>query len=224
MEELFTIGHSNHGIETFISLLCQHKITALADVRSCPYSRYLTHFNQAALKSALNKAKIYYVFLGEELGARPDDTECYVDGRAVYENIASTDSFQKGILRVVKGANQHQIALMCAEKEPLVCHRAILVCQHLKKYNLNINHILKDGSLESHKHLEARMLAKHGLGNSLDINSLQMSLLDQEAVSQVESAELLEEAYRLQGYEIAYTEKGEPSSEQKNRPVYHRVY
>ncbi|MGD1875609.1 MAG: DUF488 family protein [Mastigocoleus sp.] len=44
--KLFTIGHSNHTIEAFITLLKKHEITAIADVRSHPYSRYLEHFNQ----------------------------------------------------------------------------------------------------------------------------------------------------------------------------------
>jgi uncharacterized protein (DUF488 family) len=77
--ELFTIGHSNHTIEAFIELLQQHGISVLADVRSHPYSRHLPHFSASALKAALVEAKIRYVFLGKELGARPDNPNCYVE-------------------------------------------------------------------------------------------------------------------------------------------------
>jgi uncharacterized protein (DUF488 family) len=82
--ELFTIGHSNHSIDAFIALLQQHGITAVADVRSHPYSRFLPHFNQSALKAALLNAGIQYVFLGKELGARSADPSCYVNGKLSY--------------------------------------------------------------------------------------------------------------------------------------------
>ena len=101
--EIFTIGHSNHSIEAFITLLQKHGVTALADVRSHPYSRYLPHFSQASLKAALVNAGISYVFLGRELGARPSDTTCYVDGKALYEKIASNQQFAYGIQRILKG-------------------------------------------------------------------------------------------------------------------------
>ena len=93
MKPLFTIGHSNHSPEKFLELLQLHGITALADVRSAPYSRYLPHFNQSALQSLLQNSDIRYVFLGKELGARPDNPNCYLEGKAIYEKIATTDAF-----------------------------------------------------------------------------------------------------------------------------------
>ena len=75
--ELFTIGHSNQEIKAFISLLQKHRITAVADVRSYPYSRFLPHFNGAALKETLEREAIKYVFLERELGARPSNSQCY---------------------------------------------------------------------------------------------------------------------------------------------------
>ncbi|WP_315789157.1 DUF488 domain-containing protein [Fischerella sp. JS2] len=106
--ELFTIGHSNYSIETFITLLQKHQITALADVRSHSYSRYLPHFNYAELKLALLNAGIHYVFLGRELGARPSDLSCYVEGKAVYEKIASTQQFKEGIQCLLKGVENYR--------------------------------------------------------------------------------------------------------------------
>ncbi|MCE2698523.1 MAG: DUF488 domain-containing protein [Nostocales cyanobacterium LE14-WE4] len=212
--KLFTIGHSNHSIETFIELLLDHNVTALADVRSHPYSRYLPHFNRIQIENSLKSTKMKYVFLGKELGARPKDPECYVDGKAVYEKIAATELFSEGIKRVMKGLNNYRVALMCAEKDPIVCHRAILVCQHLRnERDLEINHIKSNGDLESHYKLEDRLLARHGLkqlalaaapiqlslfGNSLQ--NLQLSNL----LSREES---IKEAYRLQSDEVAYVEK-----------------
>jgi uncharacterized protein (DUF488 family) len=212
--ELFTIGHSNHSIETFIELLLEHNVTALADVRSHPYSRYLPHFNSIQIKDSLKSAKIKYVFLGQELGARPKNPECYVDGKAVYEKIAATELFKKGIQRVIDGLKNYRIVLMCAEKDPIVCHRAILVCQHLRnERNLQINHIKNNGDLESHDKLEDRLLARHGLKQlALAAAPIQLSLFSDSSQNLHPSnllsrEESIKEAYRLQSDEVAYVEK-----------------
>jgi uncharacterized protein (DUF488 family) len=214
--QIFTVGHSNHNIKTFIDLLQKHDITALADVRSRPYSRYLPHFCQAQLKDYLEADKIRYVFLGQELGARPEDQSCYVDGKALYERIAATDLFTEGIRRILKGVkSRHRIALMCAEKDPLTCHRAILVCKNLKEYDLDIQHIKSNGDLESHGELEDRMLVKHGFKQFVKQTELsQLSLFDAlspvQEVEELDREDCLMEAYKKQGNEIAYVEtKGE---------------
>lgn len=210
--ELLTIGHSNHSIETFITLLQKHQVTAVADVRSHPYSRHLPHFNQALLKCALLDAGISYVFLGRELGARPNDSTCYVNGKALYEKIASTELFSKGIKRVLKGAEKYKIALMCAEKDPITCHRSILVGQHLRNLNIDISHIQKNGDLESHQHLEERLLKLHGLKPTDLPNGIQLSLFNQdsanESLEQYSLEEAIKEAYKRQGEQIAYVETG----------------
>src|ERR1700742_2928764 len=121
---IFTVGHSNPPIERFIGLLQPHGITALADVRSTPYSRFNPQFNKEKLQSALAAAGIRYVFLGEELGARTKDPSCYdEDGKVSYTKLARTDLFRKGIERLLTGMQQHRIAIMCAERDPLECHR-----------------------------------------------------------------------------------------------------
>ncbi len=224
---LFTVGHSNYGIETFVSLLKKHEINAIADVRSHPYSRFLPHFNRTLLHQALAKENIYYVFLGKELGARSNDLQCYIDGKAIYEKIALTDQFQEGVQRVLKGLQKHRIALVCAEKDPLTCHRAILVCQHLRNFDLRINHILKNGELESHDHLEERMLTKHGFDKSTDKKEgqLQLSFFEKpENISSIEK-ENLEKAYKLQGYEIAYIDNNHSRKhERADKSIHDRLY
>lgn len=148
---IFTVGHSNHAISKFISLLKQHAIEVVADVRSIPQSRHNPQFNRNELKDALVKEGVRYVFLGEELGARASDRCCYLNGRADYDLIAGTESFQSGIQRVQAGAEHYCIALMCAEKDPVECHRTILVSRHLIKRGEDVQHILADGSLERHE-------------------------------------------------------------------------
>jgi uncharacterized protein (DUF488 family) len=205
MNPLFTIGHSNHSPEKFVELLEYRGITALADVRSLPYSRYLPHFNQPALKTLLPQAEIRYVFLGAELGARPDNPDCYVEGKALYEKIAATDNFQKGLQRLLKGANDYRIALMCAEKDPLTCHRAILICQHLLSFNLEIGHIHSNGELEYHEQLEERMLEAQGLQDPEPVS--QLSLFPEPSKPYLDRPTRLRQAYQQQGEKIAYVEK-----------------
>ena len=130
-ETVFTIGHSTHPQERFVSLLCQHGITALCDVRSTPYSRVNPQFNREGLRESLRACGITYVFLGKELGARSADPTCYEYGKVKYDRLAVTDLFRQGLDRVREGTRTYRVALMCAEKEPLECHRTILVARHL---------------------------------------------------------------------------------------------
>lgn len=206
--EIFTIGHSNHSREAFIGLLQKQGITAVADVRSHPYSRYLPHFSKSALELLLKDAGIAYVFLGQELGARPNNPDCYIEGKAVYDRIASTEAFARGIQQLLKGTQTHKIALMCAEKDPITCHRTILICPHLQDSNLAIHHILNTGELESHQHLEERLLVLHGLNDATVNKPVQLSLFDPPQEPDRRSRqERLQLAYCQQGEAIAYVEK-----------------
>ncbi|MGD2181886.1 DUF488 family protein [Lusitaniella coriacea] len=200
--KLFTVGHSNHSIEAFLRLLQQHKVSALADVRSHPYSRYLPHFSRDVLKVSLQEAGIAYVFLGRELGARPPDLSCYVNGKALYEKIAATTEFQTGLERLQRGAEQYNISLMCAEQDPITCHRAILICRHLQRKGLEIEHILKDGTLESHDALETRLLKLYKLDEGESKTIVQLSLF-----CPASRAERLQNAYQQQSSRIAYVDK-----------------
>lgn len=205
MQPVFTIGHSNHTPEKFLELLGRHNISALVDVRSTPYSRYTPHFNRQALESYLPKSEIRYVFLGAELGARPTDATCYVEGKAVYEKIAELKAFQQGLGRVLKGAKNYRIALMCAEKDPITCHRAILVCQHLVPFNLEIAHILGNGDLEYHENLEDRLLETHNLAEKPEHG--QLSLFVSNPETEIPRSERVRQAYQIQGDRIAFVEK-----------------
>lgn len=148
---VFTIGHSTHAQERFIGLLSRHGITVLCDVRSTPFSRVNPQFNRDALKSELPVNGIKYLFLGKELGARSDDPACYEGGKVQYDRLARTDLFHQGLTRIQEGIRRgFTIALMCAEKEPLECHRTILVSRHLVALGIDVQHIHADGKLESH--------------------------------------------------------------------------
>jgi uncharacterized protein (DUF488 family) len=186
--QLFTIGHSTREIDAFIALLTESGVTAVADLRSSPYSKHSPQFNADTLRRALFAHQIQYVFLGEELGARRSEPECYVDDVAKYELIARTDAFARGIHRLRSGLASHRIALLCAEKDPLSCHRMILVCRHLRD-DVTITHIIDPGECETQDQAEARLLKLVGLPDRDLFRS---------------RGELLDEAYSKQGDQIAY--------------------
>jgi uncharacterized protein (DUF488 family) len=157
---IYTIGHSNHPIERWVALLQRHQVEALADVRSNPYSRFNPQFNREKLQASLAAASIRYVFLGEELGARSKDSTCYDEnGRVSYTKLAATSLFRRGIQRLQTGMQQHRIAIMCAERDPLECHRTILVTRELEKIGIPVTHILHDGSLEPNRSAMIRLAA-----------------------------------------------------------------
>lgn len=153
---IYTIGHSSHPIDKFIELLKQHDITLVVDVRSAPHSRYNPQFNREVLAAALANEGIKYLFLGKELGARPQDPNCYKEGRVDFGQLAGRPEFKTGLERVRAEAKTCRLAVMCAEKDPLDCHRTILVCRHLRA-SVGIKHILADGSIEDHAQTEARL-------------------------------------------------------------------
>ena len=190
-KRLLTVGHSNREPAEFIELLHRHGVTAVADVRSQPYSRYLPRFNRETLKEWLTDSEIAYVFLGDELGARRTEAECYVDGQAKYELIEKTPAFQKGLDRIRSGVERHVIALMCAERDPITCHRAILVAKALRT-EMEIAHIISFEELESHRDMEERLLRLWNLEE-------QSLFLTKE--------ERLQEAYEKQGARIGFVEK-----------------
>lgn len=163
-QKVFTIGHSNHTLETLVELLREHGVDALADVRSAPYSRFNPQFNREPLAASLKVEGIAYVYLGRELGGRPVDRECYDDeGRVLYDRVAATETFRSGLERVVDGAARFRIALMCAEKEPLHCHRTLLVAHELERRGVGVAHIHADGRMESHDDAMDRLIDLTGV-------------------------------------------------------------
>ncbi len=160
---VYTIGHSNGTAERLLGLLNRHGITAVADVRSQPYSRFNPQFNREDLASVLKASGLEYIFLGHELGARSSNSACHRDGRAQYSLIAKTPAFERGIERLREGMENLRVAILCAEKEPLTCHRSILIGRYLHERSFDVQHILEDGSLEGHDASLLRLLALHGM-------------------------------------------------------------
>jgi uncharacterized protein (DUF488 family) len=194
---VFTIGHSNHAIERFLDLLRQHSIEAIADVRSHPRSRFNPQFSLKRLRESLESVGVAYLFLGRELGARSDDPALVVDGKVDYGRLANTPSFAEGVSRVVDVAAHARVALLCAERDPLECHRAILVCPAIGARGLETAHIREDGRVETRGELETRLLVAAGVDRASGSGELFPE-------SRAECDDRVALAYRRRGRQIAY--------------------
>jgi uncharacterized protein (DUF488 family) len=160
--EVLTIGHSTHTYERFIALLRKANVTAIADVRSSPRSRRFPHFSQDQLREELRLDGVSYVFLGKELGGRPEPRALYCEGVADYEKMANTPEFAAGLERVMNGAKTYRIALLCSERDPLDCHRCLLVGRALAERGVRVGHILDDATIVPHAQIERRLLEPAG--------------------------------------------------------------
>jgi uncharacterized protein (DUF488 family) len=185
---IYTIGHSNHSAVRFIDLLQSATIQCIADVRSMPFSRRNPQFSQKALATALKDAGVEYWFLGDGLGARPKDRACYEGGKVSYVRIAASAAFRDAIDALIDASHAKRIALMCAEKEPLECHRTILVGRALAERGVELRHIHADARIEPQAELEGRLL--HLAKEKVDL------LNDRHAA--------LAHAYDRQGQRMAY--------------------
>lgn len=192
--QAFTIGHSTHCAEAFLALLRLHDVDAVADVRSSPFSRFNPQFNRVPFEQLLKANGIRYVFLGKELGARSDDRSCYDHGRVQYSRLAQTALFQSGIDRVLQGAAKYRVALMCAEKEPLECHRTLLVAKALAARGQRVLHIHADGHLETHEAAMERLLKMTGVPDE-DMFLSKEELLTKALARQEEQVAYVEEAH-----------------------------
>ena len=157
--QILTIGHSNHSLHDFIKLLVSHKVKVVVDVRSIPKSRFNPQFNCEHLERNLKAHGIEYIFFGHDLGARSKNPSHYEDGHIQYSRLAKTNFFQDALKQVIRDAIENRIALMCAESEPLECHRTLLVARALvDNYNIAVAHILSNGLLESYDDAMERLL------------------------------------------------------------------
>ena len=189
---VFTVGHSTHPLDHLVDLLRLHAIDGVADVRSTPYSRMPPHFNREAIRDSLKKLGFAYVYLGKELGARSDNPSCYDNGRVNFDRLSTTELFQHGIQRVRAGSEKHRITLLCAEKEPLDCHRTLLVSRELVRLGTPVTHIHADGLLETQEAAMRRLLGQLGLPEQDLFRGL---------------PEMIEGAYAKQALRIAYVDK-----------------
>jgi len=194
---IFSVGHSNHDFQTFLALLRGAEIGAIADVRSVPFSRRLPHFNAQRLRGELERDGIEYWYLGQELGGRPSDPELFRDGRADYERMAARPSFEHGLMQLLSHARQNRTALLCSERDPLDCHRCLLVGRALQQRSVPVEHILVTGETLSQQRIEQQLL------DALDSGEQDLF---------ASSKQRLATAYRLRASKVAF---GKPARHAK---------
>lgn len=166
LKPVFTIGHSNLDLEVFLGMLRDHRVELLIDVRSRPQSGRFPQFGQPGFQVAVEADGVAYLFLGEELGGRPDDPDVYTrDGVVDYRRRRKSYAFRSGIERVLAEAQSRSVALLCAEEDPLECHRFLMICPELVAAGMSPIHIRKGSKGEPQEDAENRLLAATGLGS-----------------------------------------------------------
>ena len=153
---IWTIGHSNHPLATFLDLLTRRRMEVLVDVRSSPYSRYASQFNREAIYPALQERGIQYLYLGDLLGGRTEDERFYDDhGRVLYGALAESSGFRQGIERLLERLAHARTAILCGEEDPTDCHRRLLVGRVLQDRGVRVIHLRGDGSEQTEAELAA---------------------------------------------------------------------
>lgn len=147
MTTIFTIGHSNQPANSFDALLINQGIERLVDVRSRPRSRF-GQYNRRALERRLPDLGISYHYMGDSLGGYPEGKNLYRNNRVIYERIASTREFRRGIKRIVEEGEQSRLVLMCAQENPEHCHRHPLLASALLERDVKVMHLRRDGSVQ----------------------------------------------------------------------------
>jgi uncharacterized protein (DUF488 family) len=194
---VYSIGHSNHALADFVALLEASSITALADVRSQPVSRRNPHFDKQELEAAVRERGFVYVFMGEQLGGRPNRASLFdSEGRADYERMCGADDFQRGLDRLETARGKFTVAMMCAEEDPLDCHRGLLIAPALGVRGVDVKHIRGDGTIESTAQMEERLLGDTDVGRWDGLFAATLSDDDRR--------EMLAEAYRRMARKKAF--------------------
>jgi uncharacterized protein (DUF488 family) len=191
--DLFSIGHSNIPADRFIAMLRSAGVNAIADVRSTPASRRFPWFSGKNLAARLQQEGMIYCGFGDALGGRPREAALYRDGIADYAAMARHGEFVAGLERLRAAAARHRLCVMCAEREPLECHRCLLVARALAERGIDVGHILHDGKIEPHAATERRLLAGDGADDDLFVTG---------------QGDRLAAAYRRRARAVAYRAPG----------------
>ena len=152
--KIYTIGHSNHSLETFLNLLRDLRIDVVVDIRSKPSSQVVPHFDRKPLENSLKLTGFKYLYFGKELGGKPNSKDFYdANGHVLYSLIAKSPPFIQAIERLLKGIHEYRVVLLCGEENPSNCHRRLLVGKVLRNYDVNLQHIRGNGRVQSEEEL-----------------------------------------------------------------------
>lgn len=157
-----TVGHSNLALDALLDLVAGAGVRTLVDTRSHPYSRWVPHFSRESLGEAAAGQPFEYRFMGDSLGGKPDRRDLYrPDGAADYEAIARQPFYLDGIERLLALLREGPACLLCAEEDPVQCHRWRLVAGTLRERGVTVRHLRRDGTIESEAQVRARFEREH---------------------------------------------------------------
>ncbi len=197
LDRLFSIGHSNLEFPRFVQLLRQSGVTALADVRSQPFSKWLPWSNRPSLQQLLLDQEIGYHFMGDLMGGRPRQAGVYdSEGRVDYERVKTTSAFQKGLDRLSHALKDFRLVMLCSEEDPIDCHRGLLIAPVMKERGFAATHIRSDGTLESQAEFEGRLIEATGARSGFLDGLFPLSAED--------CRQMLADAYRIQSRRKAF--------------------
>lgn len=196
MKQIYTIGYTSFFINDFIETLIRYKVTCVIDVRSTPFSQHYSDYNKDTLEIALKNKGILYRNYAHEFGARQENRIFYSNGGCLdFSKFISSEQFLDGVKKVTKGTEKgYTFALMCAEKDPINCHRSIMLGKGFKDLGYNVNHIKADGQIETQCEIEKRLLDMYFKDRQ------QLSLFS--AANDEDS--LISECYRKRNNEIGF--------------------
>lgn len=196
MASVFTIGYAAFNIDDFIQVLKKYNISYLIDVRSNPVSEYYQDFNSLNLRPKLKEHNIIYENLALEFGARQDNKEFFSESGFVdFEKFTQSEQFKNGVEKIKNGlAIGHNFVLMCAEKDPINCHRSIMIAHAMQRTGIEVLHIMPDKQLQKQNQIGKRLLDLYFSGRN------QLNLFEENSNEQ----ELIEQAYKKQNEEIGY--------------------
>lgn len=149
---LYTIGHGTRPIEVLLEVLIESSIKMLVDVRALPRSRRHPQFNQEALEATLASRGIRYTWRGKALGGfrkpRPDSRHAALRNPALrgFADYMEADAFNDALNEVLRFAGCERVAIMCAEREPAQCHRA-MIADAVMLRGVQVAHLIDRGEL-----------------------------------------------------------------------------
>ncbi|MBV8758837.1 MAG: DUF488 domain-containing protein [Deltaproteobacteria bacterium] len=161
---VFSIGHGGRSLDAVVTQLNKLEVPFLIDVRSSPFSRFQPEFSRDPLRAQLQSQHIKYVFMGDLLGGRPSDRDCYdKDGRVDYQKCRTKDFFIRGIERLRTAyAKGMRVCLLCSEGKPWECHRSKLIGWVLQDQGIVVEHVLPTGDLRTQSEVIEQLTAGQG--------------------------------------------------------------
>ncbi len=197
MNTVYTIGYTSFKIEDFINVLKTYNINCVIDVRSTPKSSYYKDYDDVNLAKLLRDENIIYRNYKKEFGARQEDKSFYnKKGYLDFGVFAKSKQFNSGIEKIKKAQELgYNVCLMCAEKDPINCHRTILIGYNLFNLGFDIRHILFDGNTCSQEDINQRLLEKYYPRRN------QLSIFDTDNITDEEA---IKRSYQKRNEEIGF--------------------